>query len=111
MHDAVAATYQLSVNDKHEIFVSGRIDMTNVKVVCAGGKLLIDTLGTVNINLSGVEYADSSSLAMLIDWIRCAKLQHKDVVLHNLPRFMLDLGRVCGLDAILPIDRPLKFNN
>lgn len=102
---------QVSINVQHELYVTGRIDLTNVVQVCAAGTNLINTLSNVRVDLSGVEYADSSSLAMLIEWIRSAKAQHKDIMLCNMPQFMLDLGRVSGLDTILPINKPLKFHS
>ncbi len=111
MHSITKAAYQLTLNDRQEIAVAGRIDMSNVKEVSLSGKSLIDKVATVKVNLAAVEYADSSCLALLIDWIRSAKVQHKDIALYNLPHFVADLGRVCGLDHILPVERPLKFNN
>lgn len=103
--------FEMSVNSKQELCVSGRIDLTNVAQACSVGEKLIDSLSRVQVDLSGIVYADSSSLAMLIEFIRCAKQQQKDVVFYNMPQFMLDLGRVCGLDFILPINKPLKFHS
>src|SRR5690242_2980347 len=100
---------QLSLNAREEICLSGRIDLNNVKDLCLQGLELIDRMSTVRVNLAAVTQVDSSSLAMLIDWIRKARTQHKDIVLINMPQTMLDLGRVCGLDTILPIDKPLKW--
>jgi anti-anti-sigma factor len=103
--------FAISVNPKQDLCISGRIDLTNVVQICAKSEKLIDSLSKVQVDLSGVVYADSSSLAMLIDFIRSAKQQHKDILFCNMPQFMLDLGRVCGLDSILPINKPLKFNS
>lgn len=103
--------YALSVNAQNILCVTGNIDLTNVSKACIEGKKLIDTLASVRVDLSGVSVADSSSLAMLVEWLRSAKAQHKDIVFTNMPQFMLDLGRVCGLDTILPIDKVLQFNN
>ena len=91
--------------------VSGKIDLTNVKDTCAIGRQLIDKLSVVQVDLSGIEQADSSSLAMLIDWLRTARSQHKDIKFGNMPQFMLDLGRVCGLDTVLPLEKFLKFHS
>lgn len=104
-------TFQIYVNPKNDLCVSGRIDIANVAAARLLGITIIRTLKMVRIDLSGVQYADSSSLAMLVAWIRNAKIQHKDVMVINVPQFMLDLGRVCGLDAILPIDKTLKFHS
>ena len=103
--------FEMTVSAKQELCISGRIDITNVAQACATGERLIDSLNSVQVDLSGVVYADSSSLAMLIDFIRNAKQQHKDILFCNMPQFMLDLGRVCGLDSILPINKPLKFHS
>jgi anti-anti-sigma factor len=103
--------YKLSVNAQNILCVSGTIDLTNVMAACGEGKTLIDTLATVRVDLSGVEQADSSSLAMLVDWIRAAKAQHKGIIFSNMPQFMLDLGRVCGVDSILPVNKILEFQS
>lgn len=102
-------TFQISVNTNNDLCVNGRIDIANVAEARLLGTSIIDTMSnTVRIDLSGVQYADSSSLAMLVAWVRNAKVHNKGVTLINMPRFMLDLGRVCGLDTILPIDNALK---
>ena len=103
--------FTFSINASQQLCVAGSIDLGNVKEACAAGANLIHGLSSVQVDLSGINYADSSSLAMLVDWIRVAKEQHKDIKFMNMPQFMLDLGRVCGLDAILPIGKSLEFHN
>ena len=103
--------YSVSVNAQNVLCVTGTIDLTNVIAACGKGRELIDTLAAVRVDLSGIEQADSSSLAMLIDWISSAKAQHKDVIFNNMPQSLLDLARVCGLDVILPVDKYIKFQN
>jgi phospholipid transport system transporter-binding protein len=102
--------YHLTINAQDVLCVTGKLYMRDAVAACARGKELIDTLATVKVDLSGVEDADSGCLAMLIEWLRVAKTQQKDIVFNNLPQFMLDLGRVCGLDTVLPIEREMKFN-
>lgn len=103
--------YQLSLDAQDVLCVSGKLYLKDIVSACEKGKALIDTLPVVKVDLSGVTDADSGSLAMLIEWLKVAKSQNKDVVFNNMPQFMLDLGRVCGLDTILPLDRVLQFNN
>lgn len=95
--------YNLSINAQDILCVSGRIGLANVINACNRGKELIKTLSAVRVDLAGMEQADSSTLAMLIEWVRNAKVQNKDIVFLNMPQSMLDLGRVCGLDSVLPI--------
>lgn len=96
-------SHQLSINSKGALCLSGRIGLNNVVAVSARGKELIKTMADINVDLSGVQQGDSSSLAMLVDWLRFAKSQNKKIVLTNMPQSMLDLSRVCGLDSVLPI--------
>ncbi len=106
-------TFTIKINANQELCVSGRIDITNVAQANVLGiaTILAITINPVQINLSEVQYADSSCLAMLVAWIRSAKAQHKDVTVINMSQFMLDLGRVYGLDVILPINKTLKFHS
>lgn len=103
--------FQLSISSPDTLCVAGRIDLTNVIIACQQGKELINSMADVKVDLSGMQQGDSSSLAMLIDWLRCAKSQNKNIIFKHMPQFMLDLGRVCGLDSILPIDKVLQFQN
>ena len=103
--------FVININSRNDLYVSGKLDIENVAEASVLGLEIINTMSFVRVDLSGVQYADSSSLAMLVDWIRNAKMQHKDIILVNMPRFMLDLVSVCCLDTILPIETPLKFSN
>ncbi len=103
--------FQAVLNPEQTVCLSGRIDLTNVVDACTQVKQLILRLNKIRIDLSGLEYVDSSSLALLVECIRAAKAEHKDITFCNMPQFMLDLGRVCGLDTILPINKPLQFHS
>ncbi len=61
------------------------------------------TLPELEIDLSQVEKSDSSGLSMLLGWMRVAK--QKNIHLHftHVPRYLLDVARLCGVDGILPI--------
>lgn len=95
--------YQLSTDEEDVLYLKGEISFSNIKEVQIKGAALMDTLATIRVDLSGLTYSDSSGLALLTAWIRTAKIQHKDIIFCNMPQFLADLGRVSGLDAILPI--------
>ncbi len=101
---------EVRLNNRQDICLIGRVDLTNVVGVYAKVKDLLVTMPVVRIDLADIESADSSCLALLVECIRYAKTQHKDVSFYNMPQFMLDLGRVCGLDSILPLHKPLTFH-
>ena len=55
------------------------------------------------IDLEKITQADSSGLALLSAWVRYAKSQSKEISIHNVPRFLSDMVRVSGMDAVFPI--------
>lgn len=101
---------RVTLNAKQEICLAGRIDLTNVVAACAEVTQLLQNQQNIRIDLAAIESADSSSLALLIECIRYAKQQHKEITFSNVPPFILGLSRVCGLESILPIDKPLVFH-
>ncbi len=102
--------FDVNVNAKSELCISGYINLNNVTDACAQGKSLIDTLNAVNVNLADLKDADSSILALMVEWIRSAKVQNKNIIFNNTPKFLLDLERVSGLDVIIPMVKPLEFH-
>jgi phospholipid transport system transporter-binding protein len=103
--------FEVRVNDQDILCVTGKIYLNDIAQACAQGSALIDQLATVRVDMSGVLDSDSGCLAMMLEWLRVAKVQNKDISFNKLPQFMLDLCRVCGLDTVLPVDRVLQFHN
>lgn len=102
-------TATVSINSQQQLSIVGVIDMDCVQDLCIQGKQLLQNLNRYAIDMSGVTDADSSCLAMMIEWIRFAKAQNKPVGFYNTPRTVLDLGRVCGVDAILPLGKEMVW--
>lgn len=102
--------FEVKMNDKQEICISGRIDLNNVLRIQAEINPLLQKSHSICINLAEIKSVDSSSLALLVECIRYAKREHKEIMLSNMPQFMLDLGRVCGLDIVFPINKPIYFH-
>ena len=93
------------------------------KVVLISGRVTTDTSGqmrnklgdalrlkpdTVTIDLSGVDYVDTSGLATLIEAMRIARRQDTQLVLRGVreqPRYLL---KVTNLDRMFPIEEEAK---
>ena len=95
--------YSIYINRQNQICLEGIVEFDNVVEIRNNGIELMNTVKQVNINLVELKQTDSSGLALLIAWIRDAKEQQKELKLYNFPRFLADLSRVSGLDAILPV--------
>jgi phospholipid transport system transporter-binding protein len=55
------------------------------------------------VDLGGVTQANSAALAMLIEWLRLARRDGRELKLRNVPEPLLKLARLSELDAFLPI--------
>ncbi len=59
--------------------------------------------GDVCLDFGGVTKSDSSALALLTELLRRANATSVNLKIRNMPRKLMDLARVSGLDSILPI--------
>lgn len=85
------------------LMVKGIINFDNVVKACQEGSRAISGLKEVHVDLKELEKSDSSGLALLTAWVRAAKDQNKSIQFRNIPAFMYNIIRVCGLDGVLPI--------
>jgi phospholipid transport system transporter-binding protein len=58
----------------------------------------------VEVDLAGIERADSAGVALLVHWQREAKRQGGSVCFHNAPGQMLAIAKVSGVDKLLSLD-------
>ena len=61
------------------------------------------SLPELEVDLSQVEKSDSSGLSLFLGWMRMAKKRKVNIHFTNVPKYLLDVARVSGIDAILPI--------
>ncbi len=59
----------------------------------------------IELDFDGVTRADSAGLALLIEWMRAARLRRREIVFRNVPEQVLSIARVSGVDAILPLSK------
>lgn len=56
----------------------------------------------IEIDLGGVERADSAGLALLIEWLARARRQGIELRFLNIPEQILAMARASGLENVLP---------
>ncbi len=83
--------------------VMGPLTVVTVEPLLKKSKVLFEPLKAISLNFSAVTNVDSSSMALLLAWLRYAKIHKIDLKLSHLPQSMIDLSRVSGLDALLPV--------
>lgn len=88
------------------ISILGAIDFENVVSLWQQGISLFDTLTEakeIKVDLKALEQSDSSGLALLTGWVRVAQEKSKTILFTNVPSFMQDILKVCGLEGVLPV--------
>lgn len=86
------------------IRVSGELNAASVPQLLTDAQPLFQQSGKqVSIDLSDVSRADSSGLALLIDWMRSAQKQQQQLSFRRLPEQLLEMARVSGIEDILPL--------
>jgi phospholipid transport system transporter-binding protein len=58
---------------------------------------------TLDVDLCAVRRSDSAGLALLIEGMRYARRTGQSIRFFNIPAQMLEMARVSGLEAILPL--------
>ncbi|OGT19878.1 MAG: hypothetical protein A2V90_02115 [Gammaproteobacteria bacterium RBG_16_57_12] len=82
--------------------LSGILSFDTVPRLLAQGNALF-AHGEVIVDLKAVERSDSAGLALLIEWLRIARLKRQAMKLRNVPPQMQAIARVSDLDTLLPI--------
>lgn len=84
--------------------LQGNVNVNTITAIIEPGYKMIKAAPAgqpLTLDLSGVNEADSASVALLIDWLRFAKKQNKTLAFSNLPVKMKDIIKVSNLDKIL----------
>ena len=96
-------TAKISLTDG-VIQVSGELDAATVPTLLGEATVLFQQAGEqVCVDLAEVSRADSSGLALLIDWMRSARQQHQQLSFRRLPDQLLEMARVSGIETLLPL--------
>lgn len=71
-----------------------------VGVLDAGRRLLAD--GALIVDFAAVNSADSVAVALILDWVRCARAHGHDLQLRQLPAGVRSLAALYDVDGLLP---------
>ncbi|MBV1875674.1 MAG: STAS domain-containing protein [Cycloclasticus sp.] len=93
----------LEKNEEGIIDVSGTLGFGLVADLLLSSRHFFAGQGDLVFNLAGVEKADSAGLALLVEWMVMAERSGRAICFQEMPKQMLDIARVSGLDEILPI--------
>jgi anti-sigma B factor antagonist len=89
--------------DVGKLFLSGEIDLDKSPEVRENIKQLIDQSKTIEIQLSGVGYIDSSGIAALIEGMQLAKNTSKEFYLTDVSNEVMKVIKLAHLDKFFKI--------
>nr|WP_206171456.1 STAS domain-containing protein [Thiorhodococcus mannitoliphagus] len=85
--------------------LSGALDFTTVTPLVKEGLGLLRRVpdrGRVEVDLSGVELANSAGLALLLEWLEMAQLRDIQIAYHHLPDSLRRIAAFSNLQDLLP---------
>ena len=81
--------------------VKGALTLRTAAALLARGRqVFVDPLSRVD--LSEVTELDSAALGLLLEWLREARIQQREIVYLNLPENLKSLGSLYGVLDLLP---------
>jgi len=83
--------------------LDGVLDFSTVSRVAVGGIALFKRDALVDIDLAGVESANSAGLALLLEWLDVARARGAHVTYRNLPDSLVRIAAVSNLAILLPM--------
>jgi len=81
--------------------IKGIINFDTVTQLYKSGSLLIDRHAEVHFDFSEVDQADSSAVALLLNWLRYAKKKKRKLLFHHIPAQLLEIANVCEVMPFL----------
>ncbi|MER2551924.1 MAG: STAS domain-containing protein [Thauera sp.] len=82
---------------------AGELTMGSAPAVLEEGRRLARA-GDLVVDFAGVTVADSAALALLLDWMRCARAAGNRLTVRSLPAAMASLAALYDIDALLPLE-------
>jgi len=85
--------------------VTGPVTLAGVAALLEQGREQVRN-GVRVVDLGGVTELDSSALAMLLAWLRDARIGHRELAFVSLPEGLVAIARLYGVDGLLAVDQP-----
>lgn len=84
-------------------YITGKISFDSIGLLSVQGCQLITTCDQrcLSFDFSRGECRDSSGLALMLAWLRCAKRFNKEVRFVQIPSSLLRISEICGIKKML----------
>lgn len=99
---AVAPKARLEPRGDGRFALSGEVGFGNAAELLAEGLQRFGAEGPVEVDLGGVTHADSAGVALLIEWVASLRGAGRELRFSAIPRQVLAIARLGGVDEFLP---------
>ena len=99
------AKTELKRTESGEIKVIGQLLLDEVMPLLKSSKAYFNEEGSALVfDMTEVAQSDSAGVALLVEWMAMAKLSGQAISFKALPKQMLDIAQVSGVDKLLPLE-------
>jgi phospholipid transport system transporter-binding protein len=85
--------------------ISGVLDATTVSALLEQSETSFEGQAHVDVDLAAVSESDSSGLALLIEWLRLARIAQRQIHFENIPAQIEALARISEVEDLLTTNR------
>jgi phospholipid transport system transporter-binding protein len=97
--------FEISQEDSGRFKLEGELSFVSVQAaIKKTADFFAPPANKMVFDLAGITKADSAGLALLLEWLRLSSLGGVELHYVNLPRQLLAMAHVAGVDDILIID-------
>jgi phospholipid transport system transporter-binding protein len=95
------ASASLSEGSAGHFTLSGELSFATVVELLSQGRAAFTGRPEVDVELSGVTHADSAGLALLLEWLRLARLQGQKLTYRSVPKQLHTLASISEVAELL----------
>lgn len=96
-----AQQYRLEAVGEGRYALCGALTLRTAANALLQGERLFGSAPRVDVDLSGVDAADSAGLAVLLEWVRTARTQGRQLAFHGLPASLAAIAAISEVEDIL----------
>lgn len=87
--------------EKDKLLLRGSLNFSNVSFALAKSHAYFDKSPQLMIDLLHVKKSNSAAIALIIEWIKLAKVKNKSIHFYHIPDELLSIAAVSGLDKLI----------
>ena len=93
--------FTIEKTQQNHFLIAGELNLATVSEALSESSQLFKSGSRITVDLINVNHVDSAGIALLVEWLGMAKHQTKKLEYRNIPKQMLAIARISGLEGVL----------